>query len=370
MNPFRIVTILGARPQFIKASAVSHAIDRHNDSQPNVKIHEILVHTGQHYDYEMSAVFFRQLGLSDPAHHLGVGSAPHGAQTGRILERLEIPLIDARPDIVLVYGDTNTTLAGALAAAKLNIPVAHVEAGLRSFNRGMPEEINRVLTDHLCYWLFCPSQQAVENLAREGIRNVVHEVGDVMYDVHLWHLSRAKEHRSLLAELNVQPGNYALATVHRSENTDDSERLRYIFAGLEELTGNGMPVVIPLHPRTKKMLRVFNISMQRVKAISPVSYEAMLCLESNACVILTDSGGIQKEAYWLGVPCLTLREETEWVETVATGWNVIVGCDSNRIVETALSIQPNDNRPSFYGEGQAAGKIVRCLAEDFTPNPK
>lgn len=364
------MTILGARPQFIKAAAVSRAIDQYNAGQPNVKIHEILVHTGQHYDYEMSGIFFGELGLPDPAYHLGVGSGPHGAQTAKILERLETTLLEESSDLLLVYGDTNSTLAGALAAAKLTVPVAHVEAGVRSFNRRMPEEINRVLTDHLCTYLFCPSGEAVENLALEGIRYGVHLVGDVMYDVCLRHLPRENEHRGLLPELSLQPGDYALATVHRAENTDDPGRLQSIFAALEQLAGNGVPVVMPLHPRTKKMLRAFEISVRRVKVVPPISYEGMLCLEKNARVILTDSGGIQKEAYWLGVPCVTLREETEWVETVAAGWNVIVGCDPDCIVETALSAESNHKRPLLYGDGDAAGKIVQCLVEDFAEKPK
>ena len=232
-----IATILGARPQFIKAAAISRAIANHNNSATNqfLPINEILIHTGQHYDYELSAVFFRELGLSDPAYHLGIGSGSHGFQTGQVLAELESPLIEIRPDLVIVYGDTNSTLAGGLTSAKLNIPVAHIEAGLRSFNRTMPEEINRILTDHLSSWLFCPSELAVKNLAKEGIRNGVSMVGDVMYDVCLWHHKRADRHLNLLSELGLESGGYALATVHRAGNVDDPERLNSIFMGLERI---------------------------------------------------------------------------------------------------------------------------------------
>jgi len=363
MNSIKLLTILGARPQFIKAAAVSRAIVAHNDAQAAERVDEVLVHTGQHYDYEMSEVFFRELGLPDPSYHLEVGSGSHGYQTGQILERLETPMTERKPDLVLVYGDTNTTLAGALAAAKLHVPVAHVEAGLRSFNRRMPEEINRVLTDHLCTLLFCPSERSVQNLAREGIRAGVRMVGDVMYDVCLWHLSRSKSLNGLLKDLELQPGKYALATVHRAENTDTKERLQSIFAALESLAGRGLKVVIPLHPRTRKMLQVFHIPVEKVKVIQPLGYESMLCLGSNAQVILTDSGGLQKEAYWLGVPCVTLREETEWVETVEAGWNLIVGSDSDRIIESAMGFRPVTPRASLYGDGDAARHILSCIAQ-------
>ncbi len=370
MKSLKVATIVGARPQFIKAVAISRAIAGHNIACLEQAMTEVLVHTGQHYDYEMSAVFFRELGLPEPTYHLGVGSGPHGTQTGEMLKRAEAVLLEEKPDLVLVYGDTNTTLAGALAAAKLHIPVAHVEAGLRSFNRQMPEETNRVLTDHLSTWLFCPSKQAVQNLAGEGIQEGVHLVGDVMYDVLLWHLPRAEERRrSLLAELGVGPGAYALATIHRAENADDIERLRPIFAALEWLARDGLPVVVPLHPRTRKALRTFEILPRHVHLMPPVSYEEMLCLEVHARVILTDSGGVQKEAYWLGIPCVTLREETEWVETVMMGWNVLVGCDPDRIVESAQQARPRASQSSLYGDGHAAQHIVRCLAEVIAGQP-
>ena len=313
----------------------------------------------------MSAVFFRELGLPDPAYHFGIGSHSHGFQTGKMMEKLDAKLTKIDPDLVLVYGDTNSTLAGALAAAKLNIPVAHVEAGLRSFNRKMPEEINRVLTDHLSHWLFCPSELAVKNLAKEGIHNGIYMVGDVMYDVALWHKERAELHSDLLLKIGLQHKRYALATIHRSENTDDRERLSSIFNALEQLASNGIQIVIPLHPRTKKMLKSFSIAYAKIIAIPPVSYEEMLFLEKNAKVILTDSGGVQKEAYWLKVPCITLRDETEWVETVQNGWNIIVGTNADLMINAIHNLPAGKRSPEFYGNGRAAEKIVACIAKKF-----
>ena len=359
----KVATIVGTRPQFVKAAAVSRMVVSHNAIHPEHMMTEVLVHTGQHYDYEMSAVFFQELGLPEPAYHLGVGSASHGAQTGEMLKRIEAVLMEEQPTLALVYGDTNTTLAGALAAAKLSIPIAHVEAGLRSFNRRMPEEINRILTDHLATWLFCPSEQAEQNLAQEGIRSGVHLVGDVMYDVHLWQAPAATDQPGILAEFGVRTGSYALATVHRAENADDPERLRSIFLGLERLARDGLQVTVPLHPRTRKALQALGISPRRVRVAPAVSYRQMLCLEANARVILTDSGGLQKEAYWFGVPCVTLRDETEWVETVQTGWNVLVGCDPDRIEEAAHRPRPDGGRPSLYGDGRAAAHIMHHLVE-------
>jgi len=357
-----VATVVGARPQFIKAAPVSRAIAAHNAASPDRLIHEILIHTGQHYDREMSAVFFAELGLPDPAHHLGVGSGTHGVQTGEMLKGLDAVLAAERPAVVLVYGDTNSTLAGALAAAKLHIPVAHVEAGLRSFNRRMPEEINRVVTDHLATWLFCPSQESVRNLAREGIDKGVHLVGDVMYDVMRWHLGRAAA-GSALARLSLEPGRYALATVHRAENTDDPARLRAIFAALESLAADGMRVIVPLHPRTRHVLDALGVAPARVETLPPASHETMLALEASARVILTDSGGVQKEAYWLGVPCVTLRDETEWVETVAGGWNALVGADPDRIIDAARRARPQGQRAPLYGEGDVAARLVGVLDE-------
>ena len=362
MRLLKIVTIIGARPQFIKAAALSRAIDLHNTGSVETRVQEVLVHTGQHYDYQMSAVFFEELRLPRPHHNLNVGSAPHGAQTGEMLKRLEPVLQEENPHLVLVYGDTNSTLAGALAAAKLNIPVAHVEAGLRSFNRRMPEEINRVLADHISSSLFCPSQHAVQNLEREGIIDGVHIVGDVMYDVLLTHLSRTPAGSESIVVSDLPPGGYALATVHRAENTDDPERLQSIVTALEHLSGNGLPVVLPLHPRTRQRLASADISTKNLRVIDPVSYGEAIDLEASARVILTDSGGVQKEAYWLGVPCVTMRDETEWVETLAEGWNVLAGWEWKRIVQAAYRTKPTHRQGDLYGDGHAAERIIGVLS--------
>ncbi|MDW8234486.1 MAG: UDP-N-acetylglucosamine 2-epimerase (non-hydrolyzing), partial [Roseiflexaceae bacterium] len=308
-----IVTIVGARPQFIKAAAVSRVL--------RLRHREVLVHTGQHYDANMSAVFFDELGIPPPDVNLAVGSASHGAQTGAMLAKIEEVLLAECPDWVLVYGDTNSTLAGALAAAKLHIPVAHVEAGLRSFNRAMPEEINRVLTDHISDLLLCPSETAVENLAREGITRGVVLIGDVMADALRLAVERADD--SVLESSGVQQGSYALATVHRAENTDDPLRLQGILTGLTLLD---MPVIFPAHPRARRAIAALGWTPPaHMRLIDPVGYLNMIALMRGARVVLTDSGGVQKEAYWLGVPCVTLRDETEWVETVTCGWNTLAG---------------------------------------------
>ncbi len=322
----KIVTIVGARPQFIKAAPVSRELRKQHT--------EVLVHTGQHYDENMSAVFFRELEIPEPDCNLGIGSGSHGQQTGAMLGGIEAVLIAEQPDWVLVYGDTNSTLAGALAAAKLHIKVAHVEAGLRSFNRRMPEEVNRVLTDHVSDMLFCPTQTAVKNLAREGLTQGVHLVGDVMHEALLWAAERARTQSVILDRLVLMKKGFLLATVHRAENTDDPVRLRAIVEALVSLDD---PIVFPIHPRTRKALDrlEFPTLPSRVKVIEPVGYLDMVHLEQSARTIMTDSGGIQKEAYWLGVPCVTLRDETEWVETVESGWNVLVGADTERIVGAA-----------------------------------
>ena len=373
----KIVIIVGARPQFIKAAAISRAIQ--TSDKKKKKIQEILVHTGQHYDYLMDRVFFEELDLPQPHYHLGVGSGSHGKQTGIMLERIEAILQKEKPEAVLVYGDTNSTLAGALAAAKLNIPVAHVEAGLRSYNRRMPEEINRLITDHLSTFLFCPTAQAVQNLLKEGIRDgkgkIAKNVGDVMYDSILYYSKIAEIKSTILKDLGLltlntqnsklKTHNYYLATLHRAENTDDTKRLKSILKALNEI-GKEAPVILPLHPRTKKMMGVHRLSMksQGVKMINPVSYLNMLMLEKNAKAILTDSGGVQKEAYWLKVPCLTLRDETEWVETVKSGWNVLVGAETERIIEgvheAMRKVLPR-KEPNAFGNGKASGKIVELL---------
>jgi UDP-N-acetylglucosamine 2-epimerase len=349
----KFVSIVGARPQFIKASPLSEVLrSRHS---------EVLVHTGQHYDEGMSAIFFKELGIREPDHNLGVGSGPHGAQTGAMLAGLERVMQHENPEAVIVYGDTNSTLAGALAAAKLGIPIAHVEAGLRSFNKQMAEEINRIVADHLSSWLFAPSAGAARQLGREGIEAGVEVVGDIMIDALRLHSARATP----VSELGLSPRGYCLATVHRAENTDDPRRLASIMSVLGRLD---RPVILPLHPRARKMLGEFRIAVpSAVRLLQPVGYLEMLGLEASAALILTDSGGVQKEAYFFGVPCLTLREETEWIETVEAGWNFVCGTQPDRILEAAgRAPAPGGKRPQLYGDGHAADRIVAAL-ERVTP---
>jgi UDP-GlcNAc3NAcA epimerase len=349
----KVMSVVGARPQFVKAAATSRSLrERHE---------EILVHTGQHYDYQLSGVFFDGLDLPAPDVNLGVGSAPHGAQTARMLEGLEAAVMAHRPDWLLVYGDTNSTLAAALAAAKLSIPIAHVEAGLRSFNREMPEEVNRVLTDHVSALLLCPSETAVRNLAAEGITRNVHLVGDVMLDVLCGAQRRTAERApTILSGLGLTPKTYLLVTVHRSENTNGGSHLASI---LEALGALDEPVVFPMHPRARRVLAGAAAAPRspRVRLIDPVGYLDMVSLIASARLVLTDSGGVQKEAYWLGVPCLTLRAETEWVETVHVGWNTLVGADPDRIVQAVRSVAPPAARPPLYGDGRAAARCVDLL---------
>jgi UDP-N-acetylglucosamine 2-epimerase (non-hydrolysing)/UDP-GlcNAc3NAcA epimerase len=347
----KILSVVGARPQFIKAAMVSRVI--------RATCQELLLHTGQHYDDNMSQVFFDELHLPKPEIYLGVGSGSHAQQTASILTGVEAVIASEKPDWLLVYGDTNTTLAGALAASKLQVPVAHVEAGLRSYNRAMPEEINRVLCDHVSTALFCPTETAVHNLLQEGITDGVHQVGDVMGDSLEYFLPFARERAEILKKINVQPKGYALATVHRASNTDDPGNLSQLAAAFRSLD---IPVVFPVHPRTRKMLEVFSISLPKnVLAIDPIGYLEMLVLEENANCILTDSGGIQKEAYWLGVRCITLRNETEWVETVERGWNVLVGVDGEKIRAAFLDWRPAGERVPIYGDGHAAERIGAIL---------
>jgi len=361
----KLVSIVGARPQIIKAAAVSRAIVKHNKKHPNRAIIEIIVHTGQHYDENMSQVFFEELDVPEPNYNLGIGSGSHGEQTGKMLQRIEAILMKERPDWCLVYGDTNSTLAGALAAAKLHIPVAHVEAGLRSFNRRMPEEINRILTDHVSDILFCPTQTSVDNLAKEGISEGVHQIGDVMYDCILFYTKRTKPiEQEILEKLGIQSKSYYLATVHRAENTDDGARLTGIFEALNEIATKDRPVILPLHPRTLKYAKKHNLEFSKcVKVIQPVSYLEMVALENNALMILTDSGGVQKEAFWLNVPCITLRNETEWVETVESGWNILAGADKHHIIDgVRCRHKRRDVSPkSIYGNGNAANQICNVL---------
>lgn len=353
----KIVTVVGARPQFIKAAILSQSLRRVDG------INEVLVHTGQHFDYNMSDIFFDELGMERPAYHLGIGGGLHGQNTGRMIEAIETVLIEEKPDWVLVYGDTDSTLAAALVAAKLLIPLVHVEAGLRSFNRAMPEEINRILTDHCATLLLAPSQQAMDNLAREGFgADQAILVGDVMYDAAL--------HYSLAGRGRLNPfvgaGDYVLCTIHRKENVDHPGRLKDIVAGIAE---SDRSIILPLHPRTRARFEEFGIAMpSNVQLIDPVGYLDMIALESGAALILTDSGGVQKEAFFHRVPCVTLRDETEWVELVSAGVNRLVGTDPQLITQ-AIS-EPFD--PSLfdvllYGGGEAVPRIVDLLLKRTLP---
>lgn len=353
----KVVTIVGARPQFIKAAAVSREILKHSGV-----LEEVMVHTGQHYDPNMSQVFFDELEIPTPKYNLEISGGGHGAMTGRMLEGIEQILLTEKPDWVLIYGDTNSTLAGALAAAKLHIPVAHVEAGLRSFNMRMPEEVNRILADRVSTLLLCPTPLAVDNLAREGLTQGVHNVGDVMYDVALFYRERARAQSQIMALLGLEQGAFALATCHRAENTDDPQRLGEIMAGLADISAQ-MPVVLPLHPRTRKLLQDHGLEhhLSSIKAVDPLPFLDMIALEQSANVILTDSGGVQKEAYFYGVPCITLRDETEWVETVQLGFNQLVGASRSAINAAMNNRSIPQSQTDVYGDGNASARIVSIL---------
>ncbi len=351
----KIATILGARPQFIKAWSTSRALRA-------AGLDEVIIHTGQHYDESLSGRFFTELGLPTPRHHLGIGSGSHGRQTGRMLEQIETVLIAERPDWVLVFGDTNSTLAGALAAVKLHLPVAHIEAGLRSHSRAMPEEINRITTDHISDLLLCPCPAAVTQLAKEGITRGVHEVGDVMQDALLHFVARARAESSVLSSLNLAAGTYYVATLHRAELTDNPVRLRALLEALGDLD---LPVVLPLHPRTRSRLGGENPVFGSLRIVEPLGYLDMLQLVASSARVLTDSGGLQKEAYWLGRPCVTLRAETEWVETVASGWNQLAN-DSPALIRAALKTPLPSTHPALYGTGDAAIRIASLLSAGRT----
>ena len=359
----KIVTVVGARPQFIKAATVSRQV-RERDG-----VEDVIIHTGQHYDAQMSDVFFESMDIPKPNYNLEIGGGTHGAMTGQQLERIEAVLMDEKPDWVLVYGDTNSTLAGALAAAKLHIPVAHVESGLRSFNRRMPEEINRVLTDHVATLLFVPSQLAVDNLALEGITgDQVVNVGDVMYDASLIYAETADTRSQIIEELGLEPGKFRLCTCHRQENVDDPRRLAAIFSALRELS-NDMPLVLPLHPRTRKMLEAtgnFDAMVAGLTITEPVGFFDIFRLMRDACMVLTDSGGLQKEAYFHGTPVVVLRDETEWKELVDMGWAKLADPESSQEILSAcvsLTVPDHAGSVSPYGNGDAAQKILdRLLA--------
>jgi len=398
----KALSIVGARPQFIKAAVVSKQIRR-------IGFDEVLLHTGQHYDFNMSEVFFRELDLPEPHHYLGIGSGRHGAQTARMLTGIEEALLQEDPDIVVVYGDTNTTLAGALAPVKLHIPVAHVEAGLRSGNRQMPEEINRIVADHCSDLLFCPTATAVQNLEKEGFHHVIGDpdfglrmadpgfvasaasnhqssiinpqsqgplvvnVGDVMLDLAKQardRLSRPEQGRTeILRKYGVRPREYVLATIHRAANTDNPDNLRRILEAMRQIGADGLKVLFPIHPRTRRAMEKSDLwslmDTQAVITTDPVSYMEMIALESEARLLLTDSGGVQKEAYFFGVPCVLAREETEWTELVETGWNRVAGAETASIVAAVAAILREDftdkPRPDFYGDGAASIRIAGVL---------
>jgi len=351
----RIVSVVGARPQFIKAAPLCKAIRQHHE--------EILVHSGQHFDHGMSQVFFDELGIPAPDYNLGVGGGGHGRMTGEMMGLLEELFNELHPDWVLVYGDTNTTLAGGLVAAKLNVPVAHVEAGLRSFNRRMPEEVNRVVVDHLSNLLLCPTTAAVDNLAAEGISQGVVLTGDVMLDAARMTAERV-EGPQVLARYGVDEGGYYLATLHRAATSDDHSALEAVLGAFARLDA---PVVFAVHPRTMKNIDAFGIrdllESPNIVAVPPIPYLDASALLRGARKLLTDSGGMQKEAYFFGVPCVTLREETEWVETVDAGWNVLVGTDTEAILSGAMAPRPSSPRAPVYGDGHAADRIVEALSQ-------
>lgn len=354
---FKILIIVGARPNFIKIAPLIEELNRFNKLDRPSKLSYKLVHTGQHYDYEMSQIFFQDLRIPKSDYNLGVGSGSHAWQTAKIMEKLEPVILKEKPNSVIVVGDVNSTLAGALVATKLLIPIAHIEAGLRSFDMTMPEEINRRLSDHISNFLFCPTKTAVENLRKEGIKQGVYNVGDIMYDAFLEGLKIAKKKSKILKKLGLTPKKYYLATVHRAENTDNKQRLGQVmdaFCGIKNL-------IFPCHPRTEKHLKQYKLWQKinkKIKVIKPVSYIDMLWLEKNAEKILTDSGGVQKEAYFAKVPCITLRDRTEWVETVKDGWNVIVDINKNKILRALKSFSPEGEQHKYFGNGKTAQKII------------
>lgn len=387
----KLISVVGARPQFIKAGVMIQAIE--SQQVPDSRIRHVLVHTGQHYDYGLSQVFFDELKIPKPDYYLGVGSGGHGEQTGQMLERVEQVLLEENPDMVFVYGDTNSTLAGALAAAKLHALVAHVESGLRTYNKRMPEEINRILTDRVSAILFCPTETAVKNLKKEGFTNIANNgklvlaeeaeglknispnnplvinVGDVMHDSLLHSIGIAEERSSILRDIELEGQEYYLATVHRAENTDNPERLRQIFSAFQDLATRGTKFICPLHPRTREALR--RVLGERrwhpnLRLLGPISYLDMLILEKNARIILTDSGGVQKEAFIFRVPCVTLLEGTGWVETVETGWNLLAGADKQDIlgsVKYFRESKPADTQIEPYGLGSTGERIVRVIRD-------
>jgi len=347
----KICTVIGARPQFIKAAPVSKVLRR--------EFNEILIHTGQHYDNNMSEIFFDELNIPKPDYNLEIGSGGHGKMTGEMLIKLEEIYLKEKPDYVLVYGDTNSTLAGAISASKLLIPVIHIEAGLRSFNMNMPEEQNRILTDHISSLLLAPTETAMKNINDEGLKEKGVNVGDVMYDAVLNFTALANEKSKIINELGLKSGEYILTTIHRAENTNDINRLGNI---IEALNSTKNKIVLPIHPRTKKYIEEYGLKLgENIICIEPIGYLDMISLESNSCKIVTDSGGVQKEAYFMNKPCITMRDETEWVETVNVGWNTIVGTDKEKIVEAINNFEAPKDKQDIFGDGHASEKILESL---------
>lgn len=385
----KIASVVGARPQFIKLAPLIKASQRQKHRGSKRAIEHLIIHTGQHYDYKMNKVFFDELGIPEPDYNLDVGSGSHGWQTGEMMKRAEEVLIKEKPDLVIIYGDTNSTLAGALASSKLGIVLSHIESGLRSYNRSMPEEINRILADRSSDILFCPTENACRNLRKEGFSNtanngklidlssndlfaaiqsfpLVINVGDVMYDAALLGLEIAEERSNVLERLKLQPKEYHLATLHRAENSGNKERLKNILYAFSEISKE-KPVIFPVHPRTKKNLKAFHLdttALNQVQMIDPVGYFDMLILEKNAYRIMTDSGGMQKEAYFFGVPCITLRGETEWVETLERGTNILTGTDKNRIIDAVPQSSSGELESPLplYGDGQTAERIINIIS--------
>ena len=350
----KILTIIGARPQFIKAGAVSREIKRQKDEGRRLK--EIIVHTGQHYDANMSGIFFEELHLPKPDYYLGIGGKTHGAMTGQMIEKIEEVALKEKPDVIMVYGDTNSTLAGAIVGSKLHIPIAHIEAGLRSFNMKMPEEVNRILTDRVSKWLFCPTDKAVENLKNEGYENFdckIIKSGDVMQDAALFYKQYAKKPENVEIE-----SSFILSTIHRAENTDDEYRLRNIFEALETIAKEKQ-IILPLHPRTKKIIQSLGLKLKNITIIEPVGYLEMVWLIDNSDMVITDSGGLQKEAFFFKKPCITLRDETEWIELIENKFNVLAGANKEKILDLYKNFKfNNDFEIDLYGGGKASKRII------------
>jgi UDP-N-acetylglucosamine 2-epimerase len=367
-DTIKIATVIGARPQFIKAASLSRYIKKISNSINNnlINLQEIIIHTGQHYDFNMNDTFFNELELPKPDYNLGIGSDTHARQTGRMMIELENILLSEKPDYVLIYGDTNSTIAGSLTAVKMDIPLAHVEAGLRSYDRKMPEEVNRVVSDTVSTLLFCPTDVAVTNLKKEGITKNVHNVGDIMLETYQYYKDKAEKSSKILKVLGLKPKKYFLCTIHRVSNTDNKNNLKNILVGLSE---SKKQIILPIHPRTKKIIEqnqdIKDLIGGNINIIDPIGYFDMIMLEKNARKIITDSGGVQKEAYFNKVPCITLRENTEWVETIHNGVNILAGIVPENITEAINNFLPDEKRftTNLFGDGQTSAKIIKIISE-------